>query len=67
MQCERGYYCEAGCEKPVKCPKGTYNPALGGDSRDSCADCSAGRFCLSEGRSEDGDPCQAGMFEYSIE
>ena len=60
VECERGKYCEEGCEKPVDCPSGTYNPSLRGESSDSGTNCSAGTFCLETGRSEDGDPCEAG-------
>ena len=61
MECERGKFCEEGCVKPAECPKGTYNPQLRGESREnSCLDCSAGTFCLDEGRSEDGEDCEAG-------
>ena len=62
VECDRGKYCSEGTLKPTECPTGTYNPNLRGESSDSCTQCSAGKFCPDEGRSEDGTDCNAGKF-----
>ncbi|KAM3615726.1 uncharacterized protein V6R79_006907 [Siganus canaliculatus] len=49
--CQTGYYCPLGGLVPVPCPKGTYGPASGAVSIESCLKCPPHHYCPGPGLS----------------
>ena len=47
--CWEGHFCEAASVVPQKCRTGTYLPATGAASNESCIECAAGRFGADRG------------------
>ncbi|XP_059188149.1 uncharacterized protein LOC131970745 [Centropristis striata] len=47
--CQPGFYCPLGSFIPVPCPKGSYGPAAGAVSIDSCLKCPPHHYCPQPG------------------
>ena len=61
--CPPGYYCLAGCGKPLPCPPGTYASAGQTTSYATCTTCSAGYYCGSGSTSQ--TICASGLYSPS--
>ncbi|OAF72051.1 hypothetical protein A3Q56_00182 [Intoshia linei] len=61
IKCEVGKYCKEGTIKnSINCPKGTFNPNVGGRSEIACKYCPSGKYCDSDGLSAPTGSCAAG-------
>lgn len=65
--CPKGFYCEAGAEAPVPCPKGKYGQTAGLSAEDGCLDCPPGKYCDEVAMTDDtflidGKDCDVGYY-----
>eukprot|EP01135_Chromosphaera_perkinsii_P005913 Nk52_evm8s371 gene=Nk52_evmTU8s371 len=62
--CSPGHFCPTGTKSGTDnpCPVGKYNPSSGGGSSSACLDCSAGKYCETQGLSAVTGDCLAGFF-----
>uniref|UniRef100_A0A7S3JP84 Chitin-binding type-2 domain-containing protein n=1 Tax=Aureoumbra lagunensis TaxID=44058 RepID=A0A7S3JP84_9STRA len=61
-ECPAGAYCPEGSKVPILCPIGTYSEFSGQSDLSTCQNCTAGRFCASEGLSEPTADIDAGYY-----
>ncbi|XP_036006035.1 uncharacterized protein si:dkey-103g5.4 [Fundulus heteroclitus] len=45
LHCQPGFYCPPASFSPLPCPKGTYGPAVGAVSEESCLKCPPHHYC----------------------
>ncbi|CUE73353.1 membrane-associated protein, putative [Bodo saltans] len=61
-RCPIGRYCPLGAVTPLECPRGSYNPLVGGTNISACAKCPSGRACTQDGLTAYDATCSAGYY-----
>ncbi len=62
QKCPAGYFCGNGTIAPSPCLPSTYNPNMGSVDISSCALCTPGSYCSTQGLAAPTGPCQGGYY-----